>query len=68
VSTLRGVQGRLKRYSRLSGEPIVRPPECLHPEDKRLDASTMGRRDRWICRVCGYANWQPGSPAGQEEE
>ncbi len=28
-------------------------PGCHHPEDKRVDASTMGHR-AWYCRVCGH--------------
>ena len=27
--------------------------ECQHPEDVRVNASTMGE-ERWICSICGY--------------
>lgn len=32
----------------------VEPPACLHPEDKRVDESTMGH-PRWKCTDCGFA-------------
>lgn len=28
-------------------------PGCPHPEDKRVDASTMGHR-AWYCKECGH--------------
>jgi transposase-like protein len=29
------------------------PQPCLHPEDKRIDESTMGH-PRWRCTECGF--------------
>jgi len=43
----------LKRYARRSGEPAAAPAVCRHPEEKRIDASSMGHPDRWVCK-CGY--------------
>lgn len=27
--------------------------ECQHPQEERIDMSTMGR-EAWMCRTCGY--------------
>lgn len=34
-------------------QPEEQDEGCAHPEDQRIDLSTMGVR-RWECRVCGY--------------
>ena len=46
----------LKRFKRRTGEPIENV--CVHPEDKRIDASTMGHPGRWICGECRHKNWE----------
>jgi hypothetical protein len=28
--------------------------ECDHPEDRRLNLTTMGGPERWECKDCGY--------------
>lgn len=42
----------LKKYARITGTPVA-TKTCLHPEDKRIDARSMGHWDRYICGVCG---------------
>lgn len=27
---------------------------CPHPEDARIDTSTMGGRRSWLCKDCGH--------------
>ncbi len=29
---------------------------CQHPEAARVDVSTPGDRDHWLCRVCQFDN------------
>jgi hypothetical protein len=41
----------LKRFKRIAGQTIEK--RCIHPEDKRIDARSMGHPDRYICGVCG---------------
>lgn len=28
--------------------------ECNHPEQHRLNLTTMGGKEHWSCKVCGY--------------
>lgn len=32
---------------------------CRHPYEHRIDLSTMGGKDSWKCKVCGYI-WVEG--------
>lgn len=29
---------------------------CQHPEGQRIDLSSMGDQNHWVCRVCRYDN------------
>lgn len=33
--------------------PEPEPAGCPHPEDKRVDAATMGNARRFLCKACG---------------
>lgn len=39
--------------AKLSGEPI-QPEGCQHPEDKRINITTMGGPRSWLCKLCDY--------------
>jgi hypothetical protein len=30
--------------------------ECPHPDDQRIDVSTPGDRNHWICNACRFDN------------
>ena len=47
----------LKRFKRRTPAPEGHLP-CMHPEEKRIDASSMGKPNRWICKRCGFQNWE----------
>ena len=32
------------------------PTECQHPDEARVNLSTFGDRNHWICGVCRYDN------------
>lgn len=38
----------------LSEDEPPEPQECRHPEEARIDKSTMGHPDAWQCGICGY--------------
>lgn len=39
----------------LLGEEEEQPQGCQHPQESRLDMSTMGHI-RWQCGLCGYTH------------
>jgi hypothetical protein len=39
--------------------PPVEHDECLHPDDQRVDLSTLSDRDHWICRACRFEHATP---------
>lgn len=36
--------------------------ECEHPEDQRINMSTMGDLNHWVCRVCRWDNKEHTKP------
>lgn len=36
--------------------PVDDDGTCQHPEDKRVDLSSFGDRDHWVCRICKFDN------------
>ena len=38
----------------LSEDEPQEPEECQHPEEARIDMSTMGHLGAWRCGICGY--------------
>lgn len=28
--------------------------KCLHPKEQRINLTTMGGPEKWVCKICGY--------------
>lgn len=54
IALLEGITQRID-YLALGAQDST---ECPHPEEKRVDLSTYGDRDHWVCRVCKFDNKQ----------
>ena len=51
-----GVLGEIRDLLAMQTVAMETPEECQHPEDKRIDLSTFGDLDHWICRACRFDN------------
>ena len=59
IRLLTEIRDLLAQMAELPEAPATDPDvSCEHPEDARLDLSTLGET-HWLCQACGY-EWRAG--------
>jgi hypothetical protein len=52
IFLLQEIVDRLDAFAAMGAEP----EGCQHPEDKRIELSSMGDPNHWVCKLCRFDN------------